>query len=302
MLSWYRGNFLALAVSAIVHGLLLYFLFRAAHVIMTSDSAAPLESQEPIESIVVSIPEETVQAVMKELEEQNKDLEVIGLQKRDEEKLRAEREAEEKRLAEIKRQEAEKRRLAEQKKREEEELKRKQEEERLAAEKRRQEAEAKAKADAEAKAKAEAEQQAQAERVAQQRREQEAAEARQRTEAAASANQQAGGTGGGGGTSRDAGGGGGVVYDRYIAQIRSKIQRNWQPVVSDPGLKTELRLTLFPGGGVADVKVIKSSGNAAFDQSAQEAVRRSDPLPVPSGSDFDPFRSFILIFSPDRIR
>ncbi|OOZ72450.1 hypothetical protein BOW48_03770 [Solemya velum gill symbiont] len=63
-----------------------------------------------------------------------------------------------------------------------------------------------------------------------------------------------------------------------------------------------MRLKLFPGGGIANVQVIKSSGNVAFDRSAADAVRLSDPLPVPKGKDFDAFRSFVLEFTPNRIR
>ena len=113
---------------------------------------------------------------------------------------------------------------------------------------------------------------------------------------------KSGGTGGGG-SGRHSGGGGGKNYDKYISQIRSKITRNWRkPPGTDNGLTTSLRVKLFPGGAVADVTVTRSSGNPVYDRSAQDAVKKASPLPVPKGSAFDKFRSLTLKFSPTGIR
>ena len=89
----------------------------------------------------------------------------------------------------------------------------------------------------------------------------------------------------------------------YVAAIRAKIQRNWQrPPGMSAGLSCELRVKLFPGGSVASVSVVRGSGNEAFDRSAENAVLRADPLPVPRGSEFDLVRDLRLIFTPDEIR
>jgi colicin import membrane protein len=99
------------------------------------------------------------------------------------------------------------------------------------------------------------------------------------------------------------GGGGGKEYDKYIGMIRSKITRNWRrPPGTVPGLQVTLRVKLFPGGGVADVRVARSSGDPAYDSSAQEALQAADPLPVPSGKAFDRFRTLNLKFSPTGIQ
>jgi len=123
-----------------------------------------------------------------------------------------------------------------------------------------------------------------------------------RKNGADSAKGESGGTGGGG-SGRHSGGGGGKNYDKYISQIRSKITRNWRkPSGIDSGLTTSLRVKLFPGGAVADVSVARSSGNPMYDRSAQDAVKKASPLPVPKGSAFDKFRSLTLKFSPTGIR
>ena len=105
---------------------------------------------------------------------------------------------------------------------------------------------------------------------------------------------------------RDAGSGsgsGGGNADRYISAIRQKIQRNWQrPPGISQGLSCELSVKLFPGGGVARVTVTRPSGNDAFDRSAENAVLRADPLPVPRGGEFDLVRNLRLVFYPDEIR
>jgi colicin import membrane protein len=123
-----------------------------------------------------------------------------------------------------------------------------------------------------------------------------------RKKGADSSKGKSGGTGGGG-SGRHSGGGGGKNYDKYKSQIRSKITRNWdRPSGVDDGLTTELRVKLFPGGAVADVSVARSSGNPVYDRSAQDAVKKASPLPVPKGSGFDEFRNLKLQFSPTGIR
>ncbi len=67
-------------------------------------------------------------------------------------------------------------------------------------------------------------------------------------------------------------------------------------------MSAELRVKLFPGGGVAVVSVVRSSGNEAFDRSAERAVMRAEPLPVPRGSDFDLVKDLRLRFDPSDVR
>ena len=83
--------------------------------------------------------------------------------------------------------------------------------------------------------------------------------------------------------------------------IRRKVNRKWTRPSSLRGKYIcTLSIKLYPGGGVRDSIVIKSSGNEIFDRSAITAVHKADPLPVPK----DPkifsakFKSFKLIFNP----
>jgi colicin import membrane protein len=55
----------------------------------------------------------------------------------------------------------------------------------------------------------------------------------------------------------------------------------------------------MPSGEVQNIKVVESSGNAIFDNSAITAVKKASPLPLPA----DPkaaakFRNFNFRFSP----
>ncbi len=84
--------------------------------------------------------------------------------------------------------------------------------------------------------------------------------------------------------------------------INRKIKSNWRrpPAVSGK-LVTELRITLLPGGEVASVVVVKSSGSDAFDESAKDAVSRANPLPVPSDPALfrEQFKVLLLKFKPE---
>ena len=330
MLAFLRHNPRAMVLSVLLHlGLLFLLLWAREQQVSYMDSAAPIQSPQPDESIPVIVQDNRVAERLEEkrdhmaLQQQK----VIGLKRKESGELQALREEAEKerlRLEKLKKQaEEEKRLAAEREKRLEEERKaaaerkqREQEQQRLAEEQRKKE-EAEKKRLAEQKRKQE---EAEKKRLAEEQRKKEEAERHeqqlaQEAEAAStsgaaarqsgqalSANQKRDGTGTGG-TGRMSGGGGGKEYDKYIGMIRSKITRNWRrPPGTVPGLQVTLRVKLFPGGGVADVRVARSSGDPAYDSSAQEALQAADPLPVPSGKAFDRFRTLNLKFSPTGIQ
>jgi len=87
----------------------------------------------------------------------------------------------------------------------------------------------------------------------------------------------------------------------YKREIRERIHRVW---VRQPGMGWDLscgvEVRLIPGGEVipGGVRVTRSSGNPAFDQSVVAAVYKASPLPVPSGRPFEQFRSLRLVFKP----
>lgn len=69
---------------------------------------------------------------------------------------------------------------------------------------------------------------------------------------------------------------------RYRDQIRNKIRRN---IVMPPDVPesatAEYRVTLLPDGSVLEVRLLKSSGNAAYDTAAERAIYKAQPLPLP---------------------
>lgn len=89
---------------------------------------------------------------------------------------------------------------------------------------------------------------------------------------------------------------------KHSLLIRRTIEAVWRkPSQYSLGTKVALRIKLLPDGTVDSVKVIRSSGNDAFDRSAVTAVRKVRQLPVPRSLDLfsEYFRSFVLVFSPD---
>lgn len=93
-----------------------------------------------------------------------------------------------------------------------------------------------------------------------------------------------------------------ALIAQYQLAINRKIKGQWRRPPSASGrLETVMRITLLPGGEVASVVVISSSGNAAFDASALEAVGRADPLPVPSEPVLfrEQFKVLLLKFKPE---
>jgi len=170
--------------------------------------------------------------------------------------------------------------------------------EREAAEQARLQAEAQAQREAQAeRARREAEAAEQARREAeaaeQARREAEAAEqARREAEAAEQARREAAQL-----AERVA-----KARGTFDGAIRQKIERAWNRPASVPsGLSCIVAVRLGPGGSVLSAQVVQSSGNTAFDQSAERAVFRADPLPMPDEAALAaPYRQGVeLVFNPD---
>jgi colicin import membrane protein len=90
------------------------------------------------------------------------------------------------------------------------------------------------------------------------------------------------------------------VVNKYIGMIGQRIKRYWsEPANAEQGMECILRVILFPNGNVQKVSIVKSSGNANFDRSAQSAVYKAAPWPQPT----DPkvaavLRDFKFVFRP----
>ena len=84
--------------------------------------------------------------------------------------------------------------------------------------------------------------------------------------------------------------------------IAEEVARYWsRPPSARNGLEVTLTIQLLPGGEVLDVYVDKSSGNSAFDRSAEMAVRKAEKLTVPENLNLfnKEFRKFSIVFRPE---
>lgn len=89
------------------------------------------------------------------------------------------------------------------------------------------------------------------------------------------------------------------VVDEYVAKIRQAVEQNWLPPIGMNQVTCVVYVLLAPKGVVISAKVIDSSGNKAFDNSAVTAVFKTSPLPVPSDPKlFNRFRELRLTMSP----
>jgi len=239
--------------------------------------------------------EKRLEEIKSQQREESERLEALARQRGIEEKKRAEeadrerqkeqqREADKQRLAAQKRREAEKAALAaEEKQRAAAAAKRKAAEER----RRKAELEKKRKAEAARKAEQEKKRKAEAARKAEEDRKRKAEAARKAREAELEAAMMA---------ERNA-----RVRDRFMLQIQQKVIGNWVRLDgTGEGLKCKLRVRLARGGNVLAVSVIESSGSGSFDRSAEAAVYKADPLPVPEDQLFEQFRDIIFVFDPNR--
>jgi len=88
----------------------------------------------------------------------------------------------------------------------------------------------------------------------------------------------------------------------YAQGIYQLIVANWsRPPSARNGMQTKLLVELVPTGDVVNVTITSSSGNEAFDRSAEQAVRKVGKFDVPK----DPalfekyFRRFPVLFKPE---
>ena len=96
----------------------------------------------------------------------------------------------------------------------------------------------------------------------------------------------------------------------YSAYIQERVENNWsRPASARRGMVAELSIQLVPTGRVVSVSVVKSSGDEAFDRSAERAVSKVDrferlqELSKSSPALFDrEFRRFRLVFKPEDLR
>ena len=87
---------------------------------------------------------------------------------------------------------------------------------------------------------------------------------------------------------------------KYEALIKQKVERSWaRPPSAQKGMECIVRVRLVLSGEVIQAQVLRSSGNAAFDRSVENAVYKASPLPLPEDKAlFDHFRELEFKFKP----
>lgn len=91
--------------------------------------------------------------------------------------------------------------------------------------------------------------------------------------------------------------------DKYKVLVKQAIDSQWiKPDGSTVGDFCELLVSVELGGKVLEVKLVRSSGNLALDRSAEAAIMKASPLPVPGDPKlFDEFRTIKPVFKPEGI-
>lgn len=86
--------------------------------------------------------------------------------------------------------------------------------------------------------------------------------------------------------------------ERYRAEFAAAIEEN--RVLSSVfagNIRCELKIMLLPDGSILNIKVLKSSGNVAYDEMSAKAVYKSAPLPMPQDQElYKQLREIILSF------
>ena len=90
------------------------------------------------------------------------------------------------------------------------------------------------------------------------------------------------------------------ALDEYISRITAKVKSNW---ILPPDLKGNpeaiFGVVQLPTGEVLSARIVKSSGNPAYDTAVERAILKSSPLPLPLPAARELFsRELRLTFRP----
>ncbi len=94
------------------------------------------------------------------------------------------------------------------------------------------------------------------------------------------------------------------IIDQYKARIIHAISQQWiLPQNADSRLSSQFRIRLGPDGQVLEVSLIRSSGDPLLDRSAQSAIYKASPLPIPHDAElFQVFRDISLTVRPENVQ
>jgi colicin import membrane protein len=88
------------------------------------------------------------------------------------------------------------------------------------------------------------------------------------------------------------------ALNQYVSRIQAKVKSNW---ILPPDLQGNpeavFLVSQLPTGDVLTVRIVKSSGNPAYDTAVERAILKSSPLPLPTAKE-DFSRELKLTFRP----
>jgi colicin import membrane protein len=88
------------------------------------------------------------------------------------------------------------------------------------------------------------------------------------------------------------------ALNEYIARIQAKVKSNWilpQDIQGNP--EAIFDVIQLPTGEVLSTRLVKSSGNPAYDAAVERAILKSSPLPLPASRELFS-RELKLTFRP----
>jgi len=82
--------------------------------------------------------------------------------------------------------------------------------------------------------------------------------------------------------------------------IQEQVRSNWNPPAGDfNGMSVSFTIRVDRDGNVTSVAMSRGSGNARLDESAENAIYKASPLPIPSEARFYEYlKEFEFVFSP----
>lgn len=94
------------------------------------------------------------------------------------------------------------------------------------------------------------------------------------------------------------------MVQAYTGVIHDLVQRNWsRPPSARNGMTVVLRIQMVPTGDILDVQLVQSSGDPAFDRSAENAIFRvgrfTELQGMPINMFNENFRTLLLTFRPE---
>lgn len=93
----------------------------------------------------------------------------------------------------------------------------------------------------------------------------------------------------------------------FTSKFRQRVENNWaRPPSARTGMRCMLAIQLVPTGRIVSVNISESSGNAAFDRSAVQAVKKVEVFPEVKEMTPEVFeryyRKFNFLFDPQDLR